>query len=155
MVLPVRNNIRTATMRQAAEFLRAALPEDIAVVRYFVPEPPAGRGRVSVFPSDDPAVATVQFLGNGGGRTTRDETFTIVVSCETIGDNQDALESAMDEITSAVEDLAAEYPTLGDLDGMSMFGVQIQTTPHPVVQLDPGVLYQWVEMSLSARGRYD
>jgi hypothetical protein len=147
------NNIEVAAQRQAADLLRPALPEDITIERRFIPEPPGTRGRLTILPSDETAVAEVQFLG--GARTVRDESFTVVFSCEAIGDKQEPVEDTMKEITDAVEDLAANYPTLGDLDGMTMVGVHIERTTHPVVQLDPGVIYQWVEINISARGRYE
>jgi hypothetical protein len=49
----------------------------------------------------------------------------------------------------------AERSTLGDVDGLLMFGQSVQVTSHPIFQPQPGLYFAWVERQISATGRYD
>jgi hypothetical protein len=51
--------------------------------------------------------------------------------------------------------MAAENPTLGDLDGVAMFGQTVTRQPHDVFQPMAGLFYRWIEIEISATGRYD
>jgi hypothetical protein len=68
---------------------------------------------------------------------------------------QEDVEDRAELYAQAVEDVAAENPTLGDLDGVAMFGQVITRQPHDVFQVTAGFFYRWIEIEISATGRYD
>jgi hypothetical protein len=96
----------------------------------------------------------VLYLGNAARAHRQDELF-VRVWVETIGDDQDDVEDRAELYAQAVEDVAAENPTLGDLDGVAMFGQVVTRQPHDVFQPMAGLFYRWIEIEISATGRYD
>jgi hypothetical protein len=147
------NNVDLAVQRQLALMLRAALPEDVGVERSLIPGPPE-QTRVTVLPSKEPARAEALYIGNAG-RAHRQDEFSVTVLVEVIGDDQADVEDTSEALVAQVEGVAAESPTLGDLDGVAMFGQSVTRTPHPVFQPTAGVFYLWTEIEISATGRYD
>jgi hypothetical protein len=153
MAANATNNIDLAVQRQLALMLRAVLPEDVGVERSLIPAPPEAN-RVTVLPSRAPATAEVLYIGNAA-RAHRQDELSVMVWVETIGDGQDDVEDLHELHLDLVEDVIAENPTLGDLDGVAMFGQSVTRTPHPVFQPTSGVFYRWTELEVSATGRYD
>lgn len=147
------NNIELAVQRQLAIYLREALPGDVSVERSLIPTPPEAK-RVTVLPSVGGAEQVALYIGNAA-RAHRQHDFTVRTWTEVIGDDQDAVEDAVQQLEAVIEDVVAEHPTLGDLDGLAMFGQQITVTPHPIFQPQPGLYFGWVEREISATGRYD
>jgi hypothetical protein len=147
------NNIDLAIQRQLALMLAAVLPADVGVERSLIPGPPEAN-RVTVLPSTSPSTAEVLYIGNAG-RAHRQDELSVKVWVETIGDDQVDVEDTHEIHVDLVEDVIAENPTLGDLDGVAMFGQRVTRTPHPVFQPMAGVFYRWTEMEISATGRYD
>lgn len=147
------NNIRCAVQRQLAEYLTAAFPDDVPVLRRWTGQPPE-HFRATVLPGRGQADTKQLFLGES--RATRDEEFTVRVMVEGIvGDDQDELEDAVDALVGIVEDVVAENPRLGDMAGLMMFGVECTTQDYDVSELTAGVLWRGVEITISAQARYD
>lgn len=147
------NSIEVLAQRTLAEYLRAALPEDVSIVRSLIAAPPEG-DRISVLPGTDAATTVEVFLGNAG-RAVRDDDFTIRVWIEVIRDDLADAEDAADSYVNAIEDVIAENPTLGDLDGLVAFGVQMTRETHPMIELTPGSHYRWAELTVTADCRYE
>lgn len=147
------NNIETLVQRTLSTLLRDALPDTVTVTRALVPAPPEGQ-RVTVLPGNDLAVTEVPFIGNAG-RAVRDDTFNVRVWVEVIGDDQDEVEDGADAYVATVENVSAEQPDLGGLDGVVAFGQRLTRMTHPMVELRPGVFYRWVELEISADTRLD
>jgi hypothetical protein len=146
------NSIEIATQRQLALLLREALAEDVALERSLIATPPESK-RVTVLPPADPTETVDLYIGSG--RAHRQHEFTVRTWTEVIGDDQDEVEDATRVIESAIEDVIAERSTLGDVDGLLMFGQSVQVTSHPIFQPQPGLYFAWVERQISATGRYD
>lgn len=147
------NTIELAVQRQLALLLRGALPDDVSVERSLVPGPPESK-RVTVLPGSEPGEQRDLYIGNAG-RAHRQHDFTVRTWTEVIGDDQAEVEDAAQMIESLIEDVVAEHPTLGDLEGLLMFGQRILVDPEPIWQPQPGVYFAWIERSISATGRYD
>lgn len=147
------NSVDLAIQRRLALLLRDALPDDVSVERSLTPAPPE-QDRVTVLGSNTPARSEVLYLGNAGRAHRQDELF-VRVWVETIGDDQEDVEDRAEIYANTVEDLAAENPTLRDLDGVAMFGQNTTRQPHDVFQPMAGLFYRWIEMEISATGRYD
>lgn len=147
------NSIEIATQRQLALLLREALAEDVALERSVMVAPPESK-RVTVLPGDEPSEIVDLYIGNGG-RAHRQHEFTVWTWTEVVGDDQAEVEDATIVIESAIEDVIAERTTLGDVEGLLMFGQSVQVTAHPIFQPQPGLYFAWVERQISATGRYD
>lgn len=147
------NNIRVKVQRRLAEYLTAALPDTVLVMRRLPEQPPEGF-RALVLPGRDPGTTTTMFLGPN--RANRDEQFTVRVVIEGVKvEDQEALEDEVDALVRVVEDTVAENPRLGDLDGLTMFGVDGSPQDFDVTPISTGVLWRAVEITFSARARYD
>jgi hypothetical protein len=125
----------------------------VSIERSLTPSAPE-QDRVTVLGSDTPAQSEALYLGNAGRAHHQDEMF-VQVWVETIGDDQDDVEDRAELYANTVTGLAREYPTLGDLDGVAMFGQHISQHPHHVFQPMAGLFYRWIEIEISATGRYD
>jgi hypothetical protein len=147
------NSIELAVQRQLALMLREALTQDVSVERSLLPSPPEP-ARVTVLPGTEAAEAEVLFIGNAG-RAHRQDEFTVRVFVEMIGDDQVEVEDAGELIANTVEDVMAENPTLGDLDGVAMFGQRRSRRPHDVWQPQAGLYFRLIELTASVTGRYD
>jgi hypothetical protein len=147
------NSIDLAMQRQVALLLRPRLPADVSIERSLTPSAPE-QDRVTVLGSNSPARAEALYLGNAGRAHRQDELF-VRVWIETIGDDQDDVEDRAESYAREVEDMAAENPTLGDLDGIAMFGQVVTRKPNDVFQPMAGLFYRWIEIEISATGRYD
>jgi hypothetical protein len=152
MAANATNSVDLAIQRQLALLLGQRLP-DVALERSLTPSAPE-QDRVTVLGSNSPARAEALYIGNAARAHRQDELF-VRVWVETIGDDQEDVEDRAELYAQAVEDVAAENPTLGDLDGVAMFGQVVTRQPHDVFQPMAGLFYRWIEIEISATGRYD
>jgi hypothetical protein len=153
MAANATNSVDLAIQRQLALLLRERLPADVSLERSLIPAPPE-QDRVTVLGSNAPSRSEVLYIGNADRAHRQDELF-VRVWVETIGDDQDDIEDRAELYAKAVEDVAAENATLGDLDGVAMFGQVFTRQPHDVLQPMTGLFYRWIEIEISATGRYD
>lgn len=147
------NDIEVIVQRRLAQYLRGVLAEEVAVERSLIPAPPEAM-RVTVLPGTGPSTTEDLYIGTAG-RAHRQHDFTVRTWTEVIGDDQDEVEDAARLIESTIEDVVAENPTLGDLEGLAMFGQSITIDAHPIMQPEAGLYFAWVEREISATGRYD
>jgi hypothetical protein len=153
MAANATNSIDLAMQRQLALMLLSRLPAEVSIERSLNPTAPE-QDRVTVLGSNTPSRAEALYIGNADRAHRQDELF-VRVWVETIGDDQDDVEDRSELYAQAVEDVAAENPTLGDLDGVAMFGQVVTRQPHDVWQPMAGLFYRWIEIEVSATGRYD
>jgi hypothetical protein len=147
-------NIETAVQRTLAAYLRAALPDTVAVVRSLLPAAPEAN-RITVLPGSSPAAAVEPFIGQVDGRVWRDETFSVRVWVECLGDDLEDVEDAADELAVAVEEVIATLPDLGGLAGVIGFGGSMSRVTHPMSEIAAGTFYRWVDIEIEVKARYD
>lgn len=147
-------NIETAVQRALAALLADALPDSVTMARSLVPSPPES-SRVTVLPGASPAAAVEPFIGSVAGRVWRDETFSVRVWVECLGDTLDEIEDTADSYVAAIENVVVTNPDLGDLPGIVSFGGSMDRTTHPMAEITPGTFYRWVDIEISVTARYD
>lgn len=147
-------NIETAVQRVLAGYLADALPASVTVARSVLSAPPES-SRVTVLPGSSPAAAVEPFIGSVAGRVWRDETFTVRVWVECLGDTLDEVEDEADLYAASVEEIVAMHPDLDDMAGVISFGLSMDRTTHPMQEVMTGIFYRWIDIEIEVKARYD
>lgn len=146
-------SLETSVQRAIADHLASAFP-GTTVARSLISAPPE-QDRLTVLPGVTPGTAVEPFIGNVDGRVWQDETFTVRVWVECLGNDLNDVEDRADAFAEGIAEIVKTRPDLDDLPGLISFGLNMNRSTNPMWEVSPGLFYRWIDIEISVSARYD